>query len=87
MPTPEEPHTVAACVLSVPTDDDVAAAFDDCGGSVVQAMALRFALEKRGFGFEAATDAINAALAANVLGRTPAGGLFLVTKNGPIRGD
>ncbi|GIK44958.1 MAG: hypothetical protein BroJett012_08610 [Betaproteobacteria bacterium] len=63
--------------MAIPTSADVTQAFDSIGGPVVQPMALRFSLEKRGFDVSAATYAINQALTDGVLGKTPSGGLFL----------
>lgn len=65
--------------MTIPTSDDVERAFDSIGGQVVQPMALKFALEKRGFDVLATTDAINQAIADGVFDKTPAGGLFLRT--------
>jgi hypothetical protein len=62
--------------MTTPTTGDVLDAFDADGGQVVQSMALKFALERRGFDVYAASDAINQALADGLLGQTPAGGLF-----------
>lgn len=62
-----------------PSNDDVLAAFDSVGGQVVQPMALRFALEKRGFDVTEVVHAINNAIAEEVLGQKPDGGLFLRT--------
>lgn len=66
--------------MSIPTNDDVEAVFDSLGGQIVRPMALKLALEKRGFDALSATDAINRAIADGVFGETPAGGLFLRTK-------
>lgn len=66
--------------MAIPTNDDIERAFDSIGGQVVQPMALKFALEKRGFDVLVATDAINQAIADGVFGKTSAGGLFLRTK-------
>lgn len=62
-----------------PSTDDLLMAFDSIGGQVVQPMALKFALEKRGFDILAAVSAINQAIEAGVFGKTAAGGLFLRT--------
>lgn len=56
------------------------AAFDDVGGSVVQPMALKMALEKRGLSTENAAVQIDAAIQAGVLVPTERGGLRLSTK-------
>lgn len=62
--------------MMVPTNGDVVAAFNSVGGLVVQPMAVRFALEKQGFGILEAAEAVSRALADDVLGKTSAGGLF-----------
>jgi hypothetical protein len=65
--------------MTTPTNDDVLAAFDTVGGQVVQPMALKLALEKRGFDVTGVVLAINRAIAEEVLGQKPNGGLFLRT--------
>ncbi len=64
--------------MTTPTND-VLAAFDFVGGPVVQPMALKLALEKRGFDVTDVAAAINKAIADEVLGQKPSGGLFLRT--------
>jgi hypothetical protein len=66
--------------MATPTDDDVVVAFDSLGGQVVQPMALRIALEERGFDASATTNAVNQAIANGVLGSTPSGGFFVKTR-------
>ena len=65
--------------MSIPSNDDVLAAFDSVGGQVVQPMSLKLALEKRGFAVTGVATAINNAIADGVLGQRPSGGLFLRT--------
>ena len=57
-------------------------AFDDVGGSVVQPMALKMALEKRGVSTSKAAVQIDAAVQAGVLVATECGELRLATKLG-----
>ncbi len=64
----------------MPGHDDVLTAFDSVGGQVVQVMALKCELEKRGFDVFAGAAAIENALTDGVLGKTAAGGLFKKTK-------
>ena len=51
--------------------------FDAFGDTVIQSMAFRLALEKRGYSTEQAIDAINNALKDGWLVQTPQGGLRL----------
>ncbi len=51
--------------------------FDAFGDTVIQSMAFRLALEKRGFSPEQVVDAINNALKGGWLVQTPQGGLRL----------
>lgn len=62
--------------MTTPSTDDILAAFDSIGGQVVQPMALKLALEKRGFDVTDIVAAINQAITDDVLGQTAAGGLF-----------
>lgn len=65
--------------MMTPNKDDLLMAFDSIGGQVVQPMALKLALEKRGFDISVTPAVIRQAIADGVFGQTAAGGLFLRT--------
>jgi len=59
----------------MPTQQDVLEAFDSLGARSIQPMALKKALEKRGFGPDSVATAINAAIASGALVQGPSGGI------------
>ena len=59
------------------TKEVVQGVFDAFGDTVIQSMAFRLTLEKRGYSPEQVVDAINSALKDGWLVQTPQGGLRL----------
>lgn len=72
--------------MSLPSTEDVTDAFDAVGGMVVQPMALKKQLENQGFASDDIATAVNKAIAEEVLGQKPTGGLFLRTLIKPGKG-
>jgi hypothetical protein len=70
---------VAEEKMATPSTDDLLTAFESIGGQVVQPMALKMALEKRGFDIAVVPAVINQAIDDGVFGKTAVGGLFLRT--------